>query len=264
MIDAREDQAAGLRRLFRKAPPTVTALFATGHHARASAAQAIRAIGHQAHRALVLDEVTGEGSLAEEWGHDGSTDLLHVLDERREVDALVMPVDGLMGRLPVAAAAMAMPLLDDDRRACLLGALRHLQRRTRFMLIHAAHERLDAPSPFVYAAPKRLVVVEASGRGVTEAYACLKSLAALGAGAVHVAVARARDRADAQAMFERLETLVRARVGIPLLWSGEVGRDDLAEALAREVGHQRAGDAEAAFLRRLQGWTHARFSGARV
>jgi flagellar biosynthesis protein FlhG len=254
MIDGREDQAAGLRRLFRKAPPTVAALFATGHHAQASAAQAIGRIGAQAHRVLVLDEAAGAASLAGTWQHPAAADLLHALDERQPVDALILPVEGLMGRLPVAAAAMALPLLDEERRASLLGVLRHLQRRTRFMLVHAAHDSLGAPSPFVYAAPRRLVVAEASGRGVTEAYACIKGLAALGAGSVHVAVARAKHRADAQRLFAQLETLVRERVGIPLAWAGEVERDDLAEALIHDAGRTRPAEAEAAFLRRLQGW----------
>jgi len=187
-----------------------------------------------------------------------------VLDERESVDALVLPVEGLMGRLPITAAAMAMPLLDDERRASLLGTLRHLQRRTRFMMVHATHDSLVAPSPFVYAAPKRLVVVEASGRGVTEAYACIKSLAALGAGAVHVAVARAKGREDARSMFSTLDDLVRARVGIPLAWAGEIERDALADALLQDAGRMQPVEAEAAFLRRLQGWGQSSQQAARL
>ncbi|QID18396.1 MinD/ParA family protein [Nitrogeniibacter mangrovi] len=264
MIDGREDQAAGLRRLFRKAPPTVVALFSTGHHAPTSAARAIERIGHQAHRVLVLDEAAGAASLGAVWGHPASGDLLLSLDDRQPVESLVLPVDGLMGRLPVTAAAMALPLLDDERRDRLLGAIRALQRRTRFMLVHASAQALDAPSPFVFAAPRRLLVVEATGRGVTEAYACLKSLAALGAGAVHVAVARARDRSDAQVMFARLEALVRERVGIPLAWVGEVERDDLAAALLQDAGRTPPAEAEAAFLRRLQGWRQGGLTALRV
>ncbi|HQU90542.1 MAG TPA: flagellar FleN, partial [Denitromonas sp.] len=45
MIDGREDQAAGLRRLFRKAPPTVVAVFSTGHVAARTAARAITRLG---------------------------------------------------------------------------------------------------------------------------------------------------------------------------------------------------------------------------
>ena len=257
MIDGCEDQAAGLRRLFRKAPPTVVALFSTGHRAQATAARCIERIGRQAHRVLVLDEAAGEASLAGVWGHTAGGDLLHALDDRQSVGALVQPVAGLMGRLPVTAAALALPLLDDARRVRLFEQIQTLQRHTRFMLVHAATASLDGPSPFVFAAPRRLVVAEASGRGATEAYACIKSLAALGIGSLHVAVASARHRADAKAFFQRLESLVRQRVGLPLAWAGEVERDDIADALLADLGTQAPREAEAAFLRRLNGWRHA-------
>ncbi|MCB1959904.1 MAG: flagellar FleN [Rhodocyclaceae bacterium] len=257
MIDGREDQAAGLRRLFRKAPPTVVALFSTGHRAQTTAARCIERIGRQAHRVLVLDEAAGESSLAAAWGHTGGGDLLQALDDRQPVAALVQPVAGLMGRLPVTAAAMALPLLDDERRARLLEHIQHLQRQTRFMLVHASTATLDGPSPFVFAAPRRLVVAEASGRGATEAYACIKSLAELGIGSLHVAVAGARHRAEAKAFFQRLESLVRTHVGLPLAWTGEVERDDIAGALLQESGAQPPREAEAAFLRRLHGWRRA-------
>ncbi len=256
MIDGREDQAAGLRRLFRKAPPTVVALFSTGRYARASAAYAIKRIGHQAHRVLLLDEAIGENSLASIWGHKASGDLLHVLDDRCRLESLLQPVEGLMGRLPVSAAAMALPLLDDARRERLIDHIRALQRRSRFMLVHASPISGAVPSPFVFAAPRRLLVAEASHRGATEAFTCIKSLSANGAGSIHVAVAQARDRDDAKAFFHQLETLVHACVGIPMRWVGEIERDDLAEPLLEDAGVTADHDAEAAFLRRLQGWRH--------
>ena len=40
MLDGREDQAAGLRRLFRRAPPQVVALYAGGRRAADNAALA--------------------------------------------------------------------------------------------------------------------------------------------------------------------------------------------------------------------------------
>ncbi|TVO57331.1 MinD/ParA family protein [Denitromonas halophila] len=254
MIDGREDQAAGLRRLFRKAPPTVVAVFSTGHAAAKTAALAITRLGGQAHRVLVLDEAAGANSLADVWGHAPGGDLLHVLDDRQTLEGLLLPVPGLMGRLPTAAVAMALPLLDDERRAQLLTHLQSLQRRTRFMVIHASAQALDPVSPFVFAAPRHLVLAEASGRGATEAYACIKALAAQGAGSLHVAIARARDRADARAFFDRLAALARAKVGIPLAWVGQVERDDLAGPLLHHAALPQ--EAEAAFLRRLHGWRH--------
>jgi flagellar biosynthesis protein FlhG len=126
-----------------------------------------------------------------------------------------------------------------------------LQRHAGFVLIHAACAAAGDPSPFVFAAPRRLVVAEASRSGATEAYQVIKQLAAAGAGSLHVAVARARHRAEANAFFASLEELVGRHVGVPLAWLGEVERDDLAGGLAGGSAEASPRHAEAAFLRRL-------------
>ncbi len=249
MIDPHDDQAAGLRRLFRRAPPVVVAMFATGQHRSATAIEACYRIAGSDGRLLLLDECAGDASLAGVLGQPEGTDLLGVLGDT-DLRELILPMPGLIGRVPVAAAAMALPLLDDGRRAQLVEALSFMHRRAGCVVVNADAEKTDAPSPFVFAAPRRLVVAEASRSGATEAYAAIKGLAASGAGSLHVAVARARDRQDAKAFFATLERLVRAHVGVPLAWVGEVERDDIAAGLGRDaVSSPR--EPQAAFLRRL-------------
>lgn len=251
MIDPREDQAAGLRRLFRRAPPTVVALYATGRQRAHIALQAAHRIAGRAERVLLLDEAQGGDALAATLGLPPGSDLLNVLGGRMEPRELVQAVPGLLGRVPVSAAALALPLLDAERRQCLVGALNALQRSASFILIHSACEAAADPSPFIFAAPRRLVVAEASHRGATDAYQTIKRLAAAGAGSLHVAVARARGRADATAFFASLDALVRRHVGVPLAWVGEVECDDLAAGLGSGISEASPRDAEAAFLRRL-------------
>ncbi len=251
MIDALEDQAAGLRRLFRRAPPTVVALFATGRHRAASAVEACYRIAGNDGRLLLLDEVTGERSLDTVLELPAGTDLLGVLGEGLELGDVVQPMPGLIGRVPVGAAALALPLLDEVRRQRVVAALGELHRRAGFVIVHASPEAAAEPSPFVFAAPRRLVVAEASHSGATEAYAAIKQLAAAGAGSLHVAVARARDRRDATAFFASLDKLVREHVGVPLAWLGEIEHDDLAAGLAHEAAQSSPREPEAAFLRRL-------------
>lgn len=50
MLDGREDQAAGLRRLFRRAPPQVVALYAGGRRAADNAALAAHRIAGRSER----------------------------------------------------------------------------------------------------------------------------------------------------------------------------------------------------------------------
>lgn len=260
MIDPSEDQAAGLRRLFRRAPPTVVALYATGRSHAAVAVQAAYRIAGLAERVLILDEATGERSLAQVLDLPDGPDLLGVLGGRLQPRELVQAIPGLVGRVAVGAAALALPLLDDERRADLVEALGSLQRGTGFVLIHSSSDAAADPSPFIFAAPRRLVVAEASRSGATEAYQVIKRLAAAGAGSLHVAVARARSRADAAAFFASLDTLVRGHVGVPLAWLGEIERDDLARGLTCDAAQSSPRSGEAAFLRRLAAFGRSRMA----
>ena len=250
MLDGREDQAAGLRRLFRCVPPQVVALYAGGRRRADNAALAAHRIAGRAERVLILDEAEGSETLASALGVASGTDLLQLLDGRTTLSAVLQPVPGLVGRVPAAAAALALPLLDDARRACLVEALRILHRHAGFVLVHASSEQAAEPSPFVLAAPRRLVVAEASASGATDAYQTIKGLAAAGAGSVHVAVCRAHGRSDAAAFFNSLDALVRRHVGVPLAWVGELERDDIAGGLQQPL-QTSTRDAGAAFLRRV-------------
>lgn len=233
MIDGREDQASGLRRLFRQAPPLVVALYSGGRHRTHNAVLAAHRIAGHQHKVLIVDEVDGEGALAEALATGPGRDLVQLLDGRTTLADVVQPVPGLVGRVPAVAASLTLPLLDEARRACLVEALRILHRHAGFVLIHA--DSNSEPSPFVHAAPRRLVVAEASASGATDAYRTIKNLAAAGAGSVHLAVCRARTRAEARAFFDSLQDLVRRHVGVPLSWLGEVERDDLAVGMVGPV-----------------------------
>ncbi|MFC5768960.1 MinD/ParA family ATP-binding protein [Thauera sinica] len=254
MADAREDQAAGLRRLFRRSPPQVAALYSAGRLRAENAVMAAHRIAGHALRVLVIDEAEGEAGLGGALGLGAGPDLLQLLDGRTLLSSVVQPVPGLLGRVPAAAAALTLPLLDDARRTCLFEALRILHRHAGFVLIHADGAAAAEPSALVHAAPRRLLVAEASACGATEAYQAIKQLAAGGAGSVDVAVCRARGRADAAAFFASLDTLVRRHVGVPLAWLGEVERDDLAAGLARPVLAARPGRPAAPAARRYTSW----------
>lgn len=251
MIDSSEDQAAGLRRLFRRAPPTVVAMYVTGHSRAGVAVQTAYRIAGQSERVLLLDEASGEGALSRILDLPDGPDLLSVLGGQVRAVDLIQTVPGLIGRVPIRAAALALPLLDEERRNHLVNTLRSLYRYAAFVLIHSSGDAAEDPSPFIFAAPRRLVIAQASRSGATDAYQIIKRLAAAGAGSIHVAISRARNRDDAAAFFASLDKLVQRHVGIPLAWLGEVERDDLARGLGCESAEASPRESEAAFLRRL-------------
>ena len=253
MIDGREDQAAGLRRLFRQTPPAVVAFYATGRYRVHHAILTAHRIAGQHRKVLLLDEAVGDEALAGALGLGPGPDLLQMLDGRLTLSDLLQPVPGLFGRISAAAAALALPLLDEVRRACLLEAMQVLHHHAGIVLIHAGCDSAKDPSPFVQAAPQRLLVAEASASGANESYSVIKQLASAGAGSMHVAVAQAHDAADARNFFTSLQALVRHHVGIPLMWLGEIERDDIAAGLTRTPAPPLAREAGTVFLRRLAG-----------
>jgi flagellar biosynthesis protein FlhG len=244
MLCSKEDQAAGLRRLFRQSPPAVASVYVSGHQAEASVLRLAHRLAGASQSVLVLDEAPEERS--------EPLDLLHALDGRVSLGALRRSLGGGVFRVPVATAAPAFALLDAERRQRLLGLMEELHRRAGFVLVRSASAR--RPSPFAWAAPRSLLLAEASGRGATEAYALVKDLAAAGAGSLQVAVVGARSRDEAARFFGGLEGLVRRHVGLPLAWLGEVERDDVAASLALPAPNASPREAEWAFMRRLHSW----------
>lgn len=252
MIDSREeDQAAGLRRLFHRAPPAVVALYATGRHRACSALQAAYRIAGENEQVLILDEAGGEDALNAMLDLPAGMDLLGVLGGHGTAASLLQPIPGLLGRVPIEAAALALPLLDDERRACLVDALAQLHRRAGAVLIHSSTRNAADPSPFIFAAPRHLLVAEASRSGANEACQLIRKLAAAGASALHVAVARADSGREGRAFFDSLNAFVRARIGLSLIWLGRVEHDNLLVGLERKPMPASAG-AEKAFLHRLE------------
>ncbi|MCB1885970.1 MAG: flagellar FleN [Rhodocyclaceae bacterium] len=255
MLDGREDQASGLRRLFRRSPPAVVAMFAAGRTPQALAARTLMELARRAPGVAVLDETPGEGGLLEAFGVEPRGDLLHLIDGATQIGSLVSELGRDLTHLSVGGAALALPLLDDDRRDHLVTGLAEIQRRTQLMVVHGVQAEWSRPSPFVLAAPSRMLVIEASARGVTDGVAIIRQLAGAGAGDLAVAVAGARDRHEALALYGQLEALVRRQVGLPLRLIGELERDDLAARLQDQAPPRRERQASAAFLRRLSAWT---------
>lgn len=254
MIDMYEDQAAGMRRLFRQAPPSVLALYATGHKRRLLALEAATRLAGKSQKVLVLDEAGPDACLGQEANSQDALDLLHTLDTRYAPSSVVHSIRPRVLRLRTSAAAMALPLLDEARRGRLLEALQVVTRTVGFVLIHSDLHQAGIPSPFVYAAPRRLMVAEATGRGATEAYNAIKQLAGAGAGSLHVLVARARSRGDAWAFFKTLDDLVQRHIGVPLVWLGELERDAIEEGLTQPMNLHPQGELEEAFMRKLAAW----------
>ncbi|HOB45056.1 MAG TPA: flagellar FleN [Zoogloea sp.] len=249
------DQAAGLRRLFRRTPSAVVALFASGRSPRALAVQTLVALTEGARRVVAIDEhAAARGSLLAAFGYPDGGDLLGTLQGKLDVSEAMREVADGLWVVPAAAAALAVPLLDDAQHARLEAAIAELQRRCDLLAVLNAGDA-SSLTPFARAAGRRLLVVEASGVGARGACQWIKGLAAAGAGSLEVAVCGARDRADATALFASLNDFTFRHVGLPLVWRGEVERDPLADAMTTPLGARHPAEGAQAFIRRLRAWS---------
>ena len=216
------DQAAGLRRLFRRTPSAVVALFASGRAPRALALQTLVALTEGARRVVVIDEhAPDEGSLLSAFGFPEGGDLLGALQGQQDVTENMREVADGLWVVPAAATVHAVSLLDEAHHARLEAGITELQRRADLLAIHSVGDARSL-TPFARAAGRRLLVVEASGVGARGACQWIKGLAVAGAGSLEVAVSGARDRADATALFASLSDFTARHVGLPLVWRGEV------------------------------------------
>ncbi len=246
------DQAAGLRRLFRRTHSAVVAVFACGRRPDALALQTLVALTEGAHRVVVIDEhAPGQGSLLSTAGLPEGGDLLGALEGRHDVTETMRELADGLWVVPAAATVQAVALLDDIHHARLEAGLTELQRRADLLAIHAVGDSRHL-TPFARAAARHLLVVEASGVGARSACQWIKGLAAAGAGSLEVAVSGARDRADATALFASLNDFTGRHVGLPLVWRGEVERDALAESMTAPLGERHPGEGASAFIRRLR------------
>jgi flagellar biosynthesis protein FlhG len=249
------DQAAGLRRLFRRTPAGVVALFASGRAPRDLAIQTLTALTEGARRVVAIDEhAPDRGSLLAAFGYPDGGDLLGALQGQHDVTESMREVADGLWVVPAAATVLAVPLLDEAQHARLEAGIAELQRRADLLAIHTAGDVRNL-TPFARAAGRRLLVVEASGVGARGACQWIKGLAAAGAGSLEIAVSGARDRADATALFASLNDFTGRHVGLPLVWRGEVERDPLADAMTTPLGARHPAEGAQAFIRRLRAWS---------
>lgn len=255
MLDGSADQASGLRRLFRRKPPVVVALFAAGRSSAQVAMETLSAMAGRGRRVVVLDEAGGEYSLAAFRGLTECGDLLQALDGRVALPSLLRKLSDGLWLMPAHAAALALPWLDETRRNQFEACLTEVQRRADLMIVRAAELEQAVLSPLARAASRRLMVVEASGTGARAACNRMRELAGAGVGSLEVAVFGARDRADATALFSSLNDFASRQVGgLPLAWRGEVEREALGEVMSATLGERSPGEAADAFLRRVRNW----------
>lgn len=213
MTNWSHDQASGLRRLFRQAPPEVLCVVPCGAGAFTWTARQIVQRGRAGRRVLALDESATSGSLADSLGIQGCHDLLRAV--RGEVE-LAQCLGEICPEVFLAPVAQLLGALEGERILLQRAAerLRALQPVTDEWIVLARAAGMQALSPLAMAAPRLLLVVDAHPKAMTEAYATLKRCAA-GADTLSVGLALAGPvTPETRGLLNNLQGAVLRQLGV--------------------------------------------------
>jgi flagellar biosynthesis protein FlhG len=167
------DQADGLRRLFRAAPPEMLAVLPCGAVTTPWVAGQLQARARAGQQILVLDEWQASGNLADCLGVSPRFDLLQAVEGQVSEAQCVMEV---MPGLRLAQVGRLAQALGTERIITqrTLAHLQGLQAGCDEWLLLAQSGDMQGLSPFVLAAPRLVLVVDAHPMSVTAAWTSLK------------------------------------------------------------------------------------------
>ncbi|GAA5183955.1 hypothetical protein GCM10025771_36820 [Niveibacterium umoris] len=242
-----EDQAAGLRKLLRKAPPQVVAVSVFG--ARAMhwfAGQALtRAQGGR--HVVAFDEMATSGNFADALGAAARFDLLQAVERHVALDAVRVDAGPGLSLFPSARLARALNGADRVLSDRFADTCRALQRGSDLWLIHARPDEGRVLSPLASAAHRMVVVLDGSPRATTEAYALIKRLDGGPWPQIDLALAPARDPDEAEALLANLILVGHRQTGLALR------RVSSLEACAAAAAAVSDSAADGVFLERVLG-----------
>jgi flagellar biosynthesis protein FlhG len=228
VADFMNDQASGLRALFRRFP-TQRVSFAGATAGVGSTSIALGAALEAARsglRVTVIDEHQGAGSAVARLGLTSRLDLLQAVNRDATLSSVRLASQHGVSVVPAARLAAASPQLNRLQSEALDEALIELTRDTELLVVDCA---LDGGqlSALARRCDRLAVITAASGVSITAAYALIKRhvagnapLPASSARPVHVGVSRARSVADARQAFASLNGVVSEHLGSALHWLG--------------------------------------------
>lgn len=240
MLDWHDDQAAGLRRLFKSPPRRVIAVAsATAADSAAVVAAAALELTARGARVLVIDEYEGAQSVAATLQCATRYDLLQAARGDVSIARATVRVSKLLWLLPAARAAAALPQADAKARAALAACVEQAEHGAQFVLIRAALGA-DGLSLLARAASRIVLAVQGHAAGLTDGYLLLKQLhAGLGHARYGVVLTRLRDAGARPALMANLQRVAGDRLDALLADFGSlpVPREGQPFAFTDAVAH---------------------------
>ena len=210
------DQAAGLRRLFRAAPPRVVGLVPCSASVMPWVVRQMQARVRESARILALDEWGNSGNLADSLLISSSRfDLLQAVEGSVSVKDCLIEVERGFELASVSRLAMA---LGADRMVNqrVLGLFKNLQQHFDEWIVVARAADANGVSRLLQAVPDVVLLADAKPESIFSAYATLKQLSELNGLSVASIVLTQFDVRGSYALANNLERVVREQLGMKL------------------------------------------------
>ena len=177
MPECREDQAAGLRRLFGRVQPRIVAFAAgsTGVGKSLLVTNLAAVLARQGKEVLILDENTGK-NVGSCYGALARHDLHQVINREKTLAEVVVTVAPGVRILPAALAVKKLGKLNLPQQEALLESIAGMSPPADVILIDASLDHPLGFSPLGLAAHDTVIVMSASGESITDAYALIKKV----------------------------------------------------------------------------------------
>ena len=224
-----QDQAAGLRRLF-KSRSSLTVAFVAGMPGVGTTrflAQTALQLAAQDQQVLLVDEHGGSRNATAALGVGYRFDLAQALTGDLTVDQVFVPVTDNLKVLPAAKAVRLLRQNEASGRQELAARLGPAWRSQNFVLVDAGLEEGGQPLSLLSRTAGHIVLVVGSGTtAVTASYLMVKRLAAAYPMArLSIVVSRVRNEEEARGIAANLQLVARQHLGLELGWLGWVPQD---------------------------------------
>lgn len=255
-----QDQAAGLRNLFRPRP-TLAVAFAAGQPGLGCTrvvSQVALALATRGEATLMLDEHSHDRNIAATFGVGYRFDLAQALTGDIALSRAMVPVTESLNMLAAVRAGRFMRQNAGMPSQHMQATLAQLRKDHRYVLVDSCQAEGSHPlSPLGQSSAQVVLVVADGATALTGSYAIMKRFAAvLPAGRLQIVVNRCRTQEEAQLVFTRLQGVARQHLGLDLEWLGWVPfdvrwRDSLRVEVPAQSPAAQACDELAASLMRL-------------
>lgn len=226
MVDAHDDQAAGLRRLLAFSHARTIAVVAgtRGAGATSCVVNLAASISRQGRRVLVVDE-NYDNNISQSLGIRPRFDLRHAIEGECATGEALTWGPGGIAVLAAAGAARALQRLDPQSEERAIRCFGELDGAADIVLIDARNDSDDA-SPFTAAAQEVIVVVSPGSSSITGGYTAIKRMCRTHARRrFRLLVNRAPDDVTARLVQANMAQVTKKHLDVALEYMGAIPID---------------------------------------